>query len=397
MIARTIYTEKIIPFIGKKLIKILIGQRRVGKSMILKLLIELIKTEHPDANIIYIDKEDYSFDNLKDYHDLMDYILEHQNPVKNFIFIDEIHEIDQFEKALRSLYDKENFDIYCSGSNATMFSGNLSSVLSGRQIFFHIGSLSFNEFCIFHNLSASQEALVKYLKYGGLPFLMHLQDDENIRNEYLKNIYSTILFRDIINRNNIRDPRFLTDLVKFLADNTGQQFSANSISKYLKSQRITKNVGLIYDYLSYIEDAYFVNVVKRMDIHGKKIFEIGEKYYFEDLGIRNAIIGFNINDISKLIENVVFLHLKINNYEIKTGYLKDAEIDFVANKNNEICYFQVTYLLSDQKTIDREFGNLLSINDNYPKYVISFDGFSAPSTYKGIKHLTLLEFLTDFK
>lgn len=394
---RNLYTDKITPFIGKKLIKVLTGQRRVGKSMILKLLVNKIKEKDPNANIIFIDKEDYSFDSLQDYHDLIKYITENAKPYKNYIFIDEIQEIDSFEKALRSLYDNDNFDIYCTGSNANTFTSTLSSVLSGRQIIFHIGSLNFIEFCQFHDLIPSQESLISFIKYGGLPFLMHLPDDHDIRMEYLKNIYSTILFRDIINRNNIRDPRFLSDLVKFLADNIGQQFSAHSVSNYLKSQNIKKNSSIILDYLSYIENAYFINPVKRAEIQGKKIFETGEKYYFEDIGLRNAIIGFNISDYAKIIENIVYLHLKSQNYEINIGRLKDKEIDFVAVKDNERHYFQVCYLLSNQKTIDREFGNLLAIKDNYPKYVISFDSFSAQSTYKGIKHLTLLDFLIQFK
>ena len=199
--------------------------------------------------------------------------------------------------------------------------------------------------------------------------------------------------RDVVNRHQIRDPRFLSDLLKFIADNTGSIFSANKISKYLKSQQISKNVSLILNYLSYLEDAYFINKVKKIDVQGKKHFEVGEKYYFEDIGLRNAIVGFKMVDIAKIIENIVFLQLKNSGYDISIGYLQDKEIDFVAEKDNEKIYVQVAYLLSEQKTIDREFGNLMDIKDNYPKYVVSFDTLSAPNTYKGIKHFTLLEFL----
>ena len=315
----------------------------------------------------------------------------------NYLFIDEIQEINEFERALRSLYKKENFDIYCTGSNAKLFSGELSTYLAGRQIAIHIGSLNFNEFCLFHQLPVNYDSLNKYIRQGGLPYLIHLPDDDKIRFEYLDNIYSTILFRDIVNRHQIRDTRFLTDLLKFLADNTGSLFSANKIAKYLKSQGIKKNVALILNYISYIVEAYFINKVERIDIQGKKHFDIGEKYYFEDIGLRNAIVGFKIQDISKIIENIVFLHLRNNKYDVKIGILGTNEIDFVASKNNETIYIQVAYLLSDEKTIEREFGNLLKIKDNYPKFVVSFDTFATPNTYKGIKHYTLLEFLRDFK
>ena len=397
MIQRQLYIDRVKPFIGKNLIKVLTGQRRVGKSVLLKLIMNFISETNPEANIIYIDKEDYKFDQLNDYKDLINYISENEISGENYVFIDEIQDIYNFEKALRSLYNKNNFDIYCTGSNASVFTGELSTVLSGRQMIFHIGSLDFNEFCLFHKLNSTQETLMKYMMFGGLPYLIHLPDNENTRFEYLKNITSTILYRDVINRNKIRDPRFLDDLIKFLSENIGSQFSANKISKYLKSQNIKKSVSLILDYLSYIEDAYFINQVKRMDVQGKKTFEIGEKYYFEDIGLRNSIVGFNISDIGKIIENLVYLHLRNNGYDIKIGYSNDKEIDFVAMKKHEVSYFQVCYLLNDSSTIDREFGNLLLIKDNYPKYVISFNSFTTPNTYKGIKHLTLLEFLTEYK
>lgn len=394
---RELYLEKIRPFIRKNLIKVLTGQRRVGKSMILKLIAAQIKIEDPDANFIFIDKEDYSFDKMKSHSDLDNYIKSQEKSGTNYLFIDEVQEIEGFELILRSYNKKQNYDIYCTGSNAKIFSSELATYLSGRQITFQIGGLSFIEFCKFHNLDSSQESLLQYLKYGGLPYLMHLPDNEAIRFEYLNNIFSTILLRDVVSRHSIRDPRFLTDLLKFLADNTGSLFSANKISKYLKSQKINKNVAIILNYLSFLQEAYFLNAVGRVDIQGKKQFEVGEKYYFEDVGLRNAIIGFKMSDIEKVIENVVYLHLRSHGYSVSIGFSDNKEIDFVIEKNNEKKYVQVCYLLADQKTIDREFGNLLLINDNYPKYVVSFDKFSPINTYKGIHHNTLLDFLTKFK
>ena len=398
MFCRNIYIQRIKPFINKKLIKILTGQRRVGKSFMLKLIAQEINKINKNANFIFIDKEEYEFDAIKNHAHLMKYIEEHQKTnLQNYLFIDEVQEIDGFERVLRSLYNKDNFDIYCTGSNAVIFSSEIATYLSGRQIVFQIGSLNFNEFCNFHKLPANNKTLTKYLKFGGLPYLIHLPDNDNVRFEYLNNIYSTILLRDVVNRHQIRDPRFLTDLLRFLADNTGSIFSANKISKYLKSQKINKNVSLILNYLSYIEDAYFINKVQRTDIQGKKHFEVGEKYYFEDIGLRNAIVGFKMQDIGKILENIVFLHLRNNEYEIKIAQNGTKEIDFIATKNNEKIYVQVAYLLSDENTIEREFGNLLEIKDNYPKFVISFDSFSATNTYKGITHFTLLEFLSKTK
>jgi len=390
------YLAKIKPFINKNLIKVLIGQRRVGKSMVLQILAHELKNSNPKANFIFIDKEEYQFDEIRSHKELNEFIVKHQKEEMNYLFIDEVQDIDGFERVLRSYYKKDNFDIYITGSNASLFSSELTTYLSGRQMVFQIGSLNFNEFCIFHKLDKTQKSLLKYIKFGGLPYLMHLPDNEKIRFEYLKNIFSTILLRDVVNRHKIRDPRFLTDLLKFIADNTGGLFSANRISKYLKSQNINKNVSIILNYLSYLEDAFFINSVKRTDIHGKAQFEVGEKYYFEDIGLRNAIIGFKMQDIEKIIENIVYLHLRNNGYEIFIGYSKGKEIDFIANKDNEKIYIQVCYLLESNDTINREFGNLLALKDNYPKYVISFDSFSAPNTYEGIKHFTLLDFLVSF-
>jgi predicted AAA+ superfamily ATPase len=272
----------------------------------------------------------------------------------------------------------------------------LATYLSGSQITFQVGSLDFNEFCLFHQCPKNNESLWNYLKFGGLPYLIHLPENEAIRFEYLNNINATILYRDVINRNKIRDTRFLNDLLKFIADNIGNIFSATKISDYLKNQQIKKNVALILDYLLHIENAYFINRVQRIDIQGKKYFDVGEKYYFEDIGLRNSLVGFKPSDIGKIIENIVFLHLKNKGFEIKIGVLESREIDFVATKNGERIYLQVVYLLADEKFLEREFGNLLKIEDNYPKYVVSFDNFSAKNTYKGIKHFTLLEFLTEF-
>lgn len=393
---RPLYFKKIEPFIGKQLIKVLTGQRRVGKSFMLRLLQDFIKKQEPKANCIFIDMELDEFNHLKNHEDLTKYIQQVSKESGNYLFIDEIQEIEGFERTIRSLLNKGKHDIYCTGSNASVLSGDIATMLSGRQIMTRIHSLSYKEFLHFHNRNNSKESLLFYLKFGGLPYLINLPDDEFVIADYLKNIYTTILYRDIVSRHNIRDVNFLENLVRFLAGNTGSLFSVKSITDYLKSQQIKKSVPMVGDYTRYLGDSFFINIAQRADIEGKRIFEIGEKIYFEDLGIRNALAGFLPGDIHKNIENAVFNHLLAHDWKVFVGKSGEKEIDFIAKKNNETAYFQVAYLLDDQKTIDREFGNLLIIKDNYPKYVISLDDFSSPNTYKGIRHLALADFLMNF-
>jgi uncharacterized protein len=395
-IKREIYLEKIRPFVNQPLIKVLIGQRRVGKSFLLRQVAAEILSGNAEANIIYIDKEKYEFDVIQNYHHLMEYIKSRQKEGMNYLFIDEVQEIKEFEKTLRSLLSETNFDIYCTGSNAKMLSGEIATILSGRQITFKIYSLSFIEFCQFNRLEMNLQTLNSFLKYGGLPYLMHLPKQDEIIFEYLRNIYSTILFRDVVSRNEIRDVAFLNNLLRFIADNTGSLVSAKKISDYLKTQQSSKTVSVILNYIAYLEEAYFLLKVKRKDIQGKKIFEVNEKYYFEDFGLRNSVNGFKISDIGKIAENAVYQHLLICGYDIFVGKSGDKEIDFVAERNGETLYIQVTSYLSDDKVIEREFGNLLAIPDNYPKIVVSLDEFSGNSTYKGIMHQTLLEFLSKY-
>jgi len=391
---RPSYLNSIKPFIGKQIIKVLTGQRRTGKSYLMLQIIDFIKQNNAEANIISINKEEFEFDFIKNYNDLYNYVKEKSKETKNYLFIDEIQEITEFEKAIRSLLHTGNYDIYCTGSNANMLSSDLATVLSGRYVEFNIHSLSYLEFLQFHHKENTEQSLQTYLKRGGLPFLIHLPDDDKTIFEYLKNISNTIFFKDIVSRFNIRNVSFLSDLTKYLANNCGSLFSANSIEKYLKSQKIKVSYDIILNYLDYLEKAYFIHRVKREDISGKKIFEIGEKVYFEDIGLRNSMVGYNLNDIHKIMENAVYLHLKTNNYEINIGVNKQMEIDFVGTKNNEKIYVQVAYLLNDTKTIEREFGNLLKIEDNYSKILVSMNNMETLNTYKGIKNVTLREFLS---
>lgn len=394
IIIRPKYHDQLLPFQGKQLIKVLTGQRRVGKSYILKQLIQQIEKEDQTANILYINKEDMTFDSIKNAVDLHDYVQKNTiTGVKNYIFIDEIQEIEQFEKAMRSFLLNPQYDLYCTGSNAKMLSGELSTYLSGRFIEIPVYSLSYIEFLSFHKLDNTNESLFCYLKYGGLPFLKHLELSDDIVYDYLRGVYSTVIYRDVIMRNEVRNTAFLENLVLFLADNTGQLFSAKKISDYLKSQKVNIATSQIIGYLGHLSNAFLIHKIKRMDIVGKKIFEVGEKYYFEDLGLRNAIFEYKQSDISKIIENAVCNHLLYLGFELKTGQVGQNEIDFVGSRKGEIIYVQVCYLLHEQSTIDREFGNLEKIKDNYPKMVVSMDEF-AGNTRNGIQHIYLRDFLS---
>jgi hypothetical protein len=396
-IKRPVYLDRIKPFIGKEIIKVITGQRRVGKSYILLQLIDEIRNIYPDCNIIYINIELHEFDAIRTHTALFQYIEKKLVKGKeNFLLIDEIQEVKSFELCLRSLLAESKCDIFCTGSNAQMLSGELATSLSGRYIQFPVYSLSYSEFLEFHSLKNSNESLVKYLKFGGMPYLMHTGLDQNVAFEYLKNVNSTILLKDVVARENIRNVFFLENLTAFLADNTGSVLSALNISKYLKSQQQNMPTQTVLNYLHALSNAYYLHRVQRADINGMKIFEVGDKYYFEDLGLRNAIRSFEYrNDVNMLMENVVYLHLRRKNYNVYVGKLGNKEIDFMAELNGERIYFQVTYMLFDKKTIDREFGNLMSIDDHYPKFVISMDEVSAGSDFKGVRQLHLRDFLSE--
>ena len=396
-IKRPIYIDRIKPFIGKQIIKVLTGQRRVGKSYILLQLIDEIKLLHPDANIVYINLELHEFDSIRTHTMLYEYIDAKLIPAKqNFLLIDEVQEVKSFELCLRSLLAETRCDIICTGSNAQMLSGELATTLSGRYIQFPVYSLSYTEFIEFHKIVNTNESLIQYLKLGGMPYLVHTGLDPDVVFEYLKNVNSTILLKDVVARENIRNVSFLENLTAFLADNTGSLLSALNISKYLKSQQQNVPTQTVLNYLHALTNAFYVHKVQRANVNGFKIFEVGEKYYFEDLGLRNAIRSFDYrSDVSKLMENAVYLQLKRNNFNVFIGKIGDKEIDFMAERNGERIYLQVTYMLFDQKTIDREFGNLMSIDDNYPKYVVTMDEISARSDFKGIRQIHLREFLTN--
>jgi len=387
------YLNKIRPFIGSDLIKVLIGQRRVGKSYILFQIMDEIKKADKKANIVYINKEENEYSAIVNYQDLITYVEKRiVKKVKNYLFVDEIQDIENFEKALRHLAAKKVFDLYCTGSNAKLLSSELATGLSGRYIEIAIHPLSYQEFLKFHAISSNEENFLKYIRYGGLPYLTNLELNDELVYGYLQSIYNTIVLKDVVARFNIRNINFLNRLLEYVAENIGSLVSAKRISDFLKSQKTQTTPNKILDYLSYLCSSFIINEVNRADVKGKKIFEINEKYYWEDLGLRNSLVGYKADEIGQMLENLVFLHLSRLGFKVNVGQLVNKEIDFIAEKEGQRIYIQVAYLISDRTVHDREFGNLLDIDDNYKKIVVSMDKLVG-SDYKGIKHYNIMDFL----
>lgn len=382
---------------GKNLIKILIGQRRVGKSYIL----QQIKTELVNqgicapSNIILINKELSEFANVKDAKSLQQYLQTTWQNIKGkkALLIDEVQEIFGFEHVLRELIAKEDTDIYITGSNAHLLSSEIATLLTGRFLEIEIFPLSLNEFTKFHRLETNQDSLLKYIRYGGLPFLINLALTDEVAYPYLKSVYESILLKDIVERYQVRNVAFLKKLLEFIAEHIGSLISAKKISEFLKKEQIKISINPIINYLNYLNATYLALEIKRFEI-GKKILEINSKHYFNDTGIRHAIRGYQTNDIGKILENLVFIHLKRHGYTTHVGTLNGKEIDFIGEKNGQKIYIQVAYLLTDEKTIEREFNNLIYIQDNYPKIVLSLDQLIG-NNYKGIKHINIIEFLNS--
>lgn len=397
LIIRRNYLDKIFKYLGKEMIIVLTGQRRVGKSYLLKQFYQE-KIKEPDSNIIYIDKEKREFDFIRNYQNLNDYIeSKFVKDKHNYILIDEVQDIAEFERSVRGYRTEENADVIITGSNAKMLSGELSTIIGGRFKEIYIQPLSYEEFLTFHSLDDNDDSLTQYINLGGMPGLNKIGLHEDDVREYQKDIYNTVLLKDVIMRNNIRNVNFLENLVLYLADNTGKIISANNVSKYMKSNGENISASVILNYLNYLSDAYIINKVNRYDVHGKRLFDSNEKYYFEDNGIRNAIAGgTREGDVEKVIENVVYQNLVRLGYEVFVGQLQSSEIDFVCTKpNGEKKYVQVSYLIVNEETRKREFGNLMKIQDNYPKYVVSMTPLITNNDYDGIKHIHLRNFLKN--
>ena len=395
IINRPDYTDKVLRLFGKGLIIALTGQRRVGKSFIMKQVINLLSTDESN-NIIYVDKEDEKFSSIITHTELTQYVEDHLLKDKtNYLFIDEVQNIKEFELTLRSLHSREACEIVITGSNAKMLSSELSTYLSGRCVEYFIQSLDYTEFIEFHQLLDNDQSLISYLTYGGMPQLYRIGlQEKDLVTDYLHNVYNTIILKDIVEREDIRNVPLLKNLVRFVSDNVGKPVSATNIVNYLKSQRVDSSTKVIINYLEYLCNAFIIHRVNRYDIHGKRLFEVNDKYYFEDIGIRNSLVqGGLAQSMEKVIENAVYLHLIRLGYNVTVGYLQKTEIDFVATKGEQTIYVQATYLLANEETVTREFGNLALIKDNFPKYVVSMDSLYNGTNYHGIHHMHLRDFL----
>ncbi|MDE6562078.1 MAG: ATP-binding protein [Muribaculaceae bacterium] len=399
IIERPIYLNRIIRQLNRGMMLVLVGQRRVGKSFMLKSVAEWLYQNKPHANILFIDKDFNSFDFIKTADDLYSLSVEKLPEGKeNYLLIDEVQDIEGYETALRSLYAEDRCQIIVTGSNAYMFSSEIATKFSGRYIEIPIRSLGYEEFLTFHNITDNHEALLNYLRFGGMPGLAnyHFEEVAEIK-AYLQGVYNTVVLKDIVAREQIRNFKFLENLIYFLADNAGQLVSVNSIAKYFKSQGSKVTNDIVSKYIKSTCNALIIDSLSRYDILGKRIFELIEKYYFSDHGIRNCIVNEMPNvfgSIEKILENVVRHHLLIQNFDVYVGVLPSGEIDFVAKKGEKVLYFQVAYKLSGADTIKREFGNLQAIGDDYPKYVVTMEDITGPlKDYPGINHIHLRNFL----
>ena len=397
LVYRPYYYSKVEKFLGTGVLLVLTGQRRVGKSYVMREVVQR-KRQDSDSCVIYIDKEKTDFDFIQNYNDLVAYIDERREPNKHtFILIDEVQEIEGFERGLRNYYDNPDIDIIVTGSNSDTLSSDLATLLSGRYVEIFVQGLSYEEFLIFHNLEDSDDTLRRYINFGGLPGLRPIGlDDPEVVRQYLQGVYNTILVKDIVRRKKVRNVSFLENLIKYVGDNIGKPLSANNIQNYMTSNKNEVSKNLILNYLKAMTEAFLVHNVTRFNLHGKKLLENNDKYYFGDVGLRNFIVGGRrANDIEKIVENIVYQHLIRLGYKVTVGQMYATEIDFVGTKGDDTIYVQAAYLISEESTFEREFGNLQKINDNYPKYVISMTPFMDSSKYEGIIHVPLADFLKN--
>lgn len=393
IIERTKYVDQILDQLGKGEAVVLTGHRRAGKSCILLSVAQHLSSK---GNVIYLDMEDPDNASISGFQELHEHVRKKVKPdVHNYLLIDEVQEIEQFEKTLRFLVKQDDFDVVVTGSNASMLSSDIASSFAGRYCRVHIVGLGYDEFLKFQSLEDSDAAFAQYLRWGGLPFLHRIDlSDVRTRTDYIGSIYDTIFVKDIVRRRNIRNVTFLDNLASFVADNSGKVFSANSIAKYMKSKDTAVSANTVAEYMEALCDTYLIDRVKRYDIKGKQVFEQQEKYYFEDIGIRNYLCNDKRNiDIEKVLENAVYLKLKRCGFDVYVGQFNGKEIDFVAKRGDDVRYVQVSVNVTAPETYEREFGNLKLIKDNYPKYVVTMDPNAALIHDSGIIVSTARAFL----
>lgn len=398
MIERPLYLDKIMPFVDTPFVKILTGVRRCGKSTILKMIIKKLREEkHVDDEQIL----SYRFDSME-YEDMTtkELYLELKSKIiqskKTYLFLDEIQEIEGWEKVVNTLASDFDVDIYITGSNSRMMSSEISTYLTGRYITFHIYTLSFEEYLMFKKsyttLKDLKQEFSQYVRLGGFP-ATHLQDySQDEVYTIVKDIYNSTIFSDIVRRNQVKKIDQLERVVKYTFNNIGNTFSAKSISNYFKSEQRKIDNETVYSYLEKLQKAYILHRCSRYDLQGKDILKTQEKFYLADVSLRYSVLGYTVDSVAASLENIVYLELKRRGYDVYIGKIKDKEIDFVATKQNEKIYVQVTQEIKSEKTQKREYEQLLEIRDNYPKYVVMADDF-AGGNYEGIKTMNIVDFL----
>ncbi len=403
MIKRELYLKKIRNFIDKPVIKVITGMRRSGKSMILKLISqELLEKGISSQNIIYINFESLMFSDLTEFKSLYNHIIEKSQTLteKVYILLDEIQEVEHWEKAVNSFMVDLDCDIYITGSNANLLSSELATYIAGRYVEIKVYPLSFREYIDFakiqnpQNILSNEEYFEQYLQFGGLPGIHNFNYDKSNIYQYLSDIYSSILLKDVVAKNNIRDVELLERIILYIFDNIGNTFSAKNVSDFLKSQGRKLSRETVYNYLKALESAYIISSVQRYDVKGKALLETMEKFYLTDLGFRHAKLGYKPNDIAGYLENIIYLELIRRKYTVNIGKLGTKEIDFIGTLENEKLYIQVTYLLASPETVEREFSPLKKIGDNYPKYVLSMDNLGEYNI-DGIVRKRIIDFLLE--
>lgn len=398
MISREIYMKRIRPFINTELIKVFTGIRRSGKSVMLELVKnELKKSGVSNKNFLCINFEQFSNSELLDAKILHKIIVEFQKSAdgKIYLFFDEIQEVDGWEKCINSCRVDFDCDIYITGSNAKLLSGELATYLAGRYVEFVIYPFSFAEFLEMNRQKNSQidksACFTAFLKTGGMPFLANFLGDDSAKNQYLMDIYNSVVLKDVVKRNNIRDVDTLERIIAYAFSNIGHIFSATSLSKYFKSEKRNISHDTILNYLKFCTDAFLIYKISRYDLEGKKVLTVNEKYYCADHGLREAVFGKNTQNIDQILENIVCLELLRRNFKVFVGKKDESEIDFIAERNGVKIYVQVAYLLASEETVRREFSVYDSIKDNFPKYVVSMDEFDF--SRNGIIHRNIRDFL----
>ena len=388
MVIREAYLSKIRPLVGKDIIKVLTGLRRSGKSV----LLEQINKEIGSPNTVFLNFEDLGNQYLCEHSAFHDYVCEKigNSKEKFYLFFDEIQEVEGWEKAVNSLRVKFNADIYITGSNSRLLSGELATYIAGRYVSFIVYPFSFSEF----KMSAANHTFDDYVKYGGMPFLASVNFEPEISKKYLHDIFNSVVLKDVVKRNNIRDVDLLERIIAYALANIGKRFSATSISKFFKAERRTVAPETILNYLKACGDAYLLYRLKSQDVSGKKMLQVNEKYYAADHGLREAVVGANLYNAEIIFENIVCLELLRRGYKVCVGRVGEKEVDFIGEKNGDKLYIQVCYLLNEESTVNREFGSLLEIKDNYPKFVL-YGESSFKGNYEGIPAVKVEDWLLN--